>query len=196
MDQQPSSPTFSIVDSDEEDSEEATPKPASPVAAAAESSTASPSPQDDAIAAPHALELSPSLADPASSTATAADEEPPVVSPVEASSRSMVLEEAEVFRKGLALGVDIVVPSDSEDDDTVDNGGRRSLSVSPSRGGGGGGGVGKGTEEVSGEELKKEILEAEIDEDLLAVSKGGKRRGSRGSFSAEEAERPDFNKAE
>jgi hypothetical protein len=83
----------------------------------------------------------------------------------------MVAEEAEVFRKGLALGVDAVA-SDSEDEDAAC--------------------PGAGLAGESGEELKKEILEAEIDEDLLAAVKGGPRRGSRGSFTAEEAERPDF----
>lgn len=73
---------------------------------------------------------------------------PSVRSPIESESRAMVAEESEVFRRGLALGVDDV--SDEEDDEdhhhhqqskkvTVDEG--QVLKKS----------------EVSGEELKKEV---------------------------------------
>lgn len=59
-------------------------------------------------------------------------------SPIQSESRAMVMEESEVFRKGVALGVDDV-PSEDEEDDGEDGEERKKQS------------------EVSGEELRKEV---------------------------------------
>ncbi|BGP00107.1 Phosducin domain-containing protein [Rhodotorula toruloides] len=64
-------------------------------------------------------------------------------SPIQSESRAMVMEESEVFRKGVALGVDDV-PSEDEEDDGEDGEERKKQS------------------EVSGEELRKEILETPV----------------------------------
>ncbi|GAA5839102.1 hypothetical protein JCM11251_003677 [Rhodosporidiobolus azoricus] len=153
-----------------DDDDEATPHPASPVSATAASSSSPPA----------FLDIPP----PASPSSSSSPRSPR--SPVESSSRAMVAEESEVFRKGLALGVDDV-PSDSEDEE-----GAPSSSAGQAYGEGLAGlGLGLGAErDVSGEELKREILLADEKEIEEAQKAQGKRRGSRGSFSAEEAERP------
>ncbi|BGP25240.1 leucine-rich repeat containing protein 68 [Rhodotorula toruloides] len=67
----------------------------------------------------------------------------PIRSPIQSESRAMVMEESEVFRKGVALGVDDV-PSEDEDEEGKDGEERKKQS------------------EVSGEELRKEILETPV----------------------------------
>ncbi|GAA5987902.1 hypothetical protein JCM10908_007265 [Rhodotorula pacifica] len=69
-------------------------------------------------------------------------------SPIESESRAMVAEESEVFRRGLALGVDDVPDEDDEED------GESSATDED--------GQAKKKSEVSGEELKKEILETPV----------------------------------
>ncbi|GJN91076.1 hypothetical protein Rhopal_004091-T1 [Rhodotorula paludigena] len=82
-------------------------------------------------------------------------------SPIESESRAMVAEESEVFRKGVALGVDDV-PDESDEDDEDAEGKRQS--------------------EVSGEELKKEILETTV------------QRSPRPSFNSDDAHRPSLTR--
>ncbi|OCF44763.1 hypothetical protein I317_01453 [Kwoniella heveanensis CBS 569] len=65
-----------------------------------------------------------------------------LTSPTERTSRAWVEEEGEIFRKGMKLGV--ATANDDEDDDDDEREG------------------GKGNEEVSGEELRKEILETPV----------------------------------
>ncbi|BGP16808.1 hypothetical protein JCM10213_004656 [Rhodosporidiobolus nylandii] len=122
--------------------------------------------EDEDEASPPAAAPSPPSADTTLelSTSLSPPASPSAPSPIEVDSRAMVAEESLVFRKGLALGVDDV-PSDSDSDGEGEYAGER---------------------EVSGEELKREILEAPEEE----VEEGRARRGSRGSFSAEDAERP------
>lgn len=113
-----------------------------------------PPPGANGAAQPHLDSLAIPASD-APSELLAVPSEPPnapsVRSPIESESRAMVAEESEVFRRGLALGVDDV--SDEEDDEdhhhhhkskkvTVDEG--QLLKKS----------------EVSGEELKKEVSRA------------------------------------
>lgn len=153
-DEAPPSPTFSLVDSsDEEDDEDAQ----------AGAVVAPPAANDaaqvhlDSLAIPASDALSERLTVPEQSAAA-----PSVRSPIESESRAMVAEESEVFRRGLALGVDDV--SDEEDDEDRH---RTSKNVMVDEGQ-----VLKKSE-VSGEELKKEILETPV------------QRSPRPSFSAE-----------
>ncbi|GAA5917738.1 hypothetical protein JCM5296_000954, partial [Sporobolomyces johnsonii] len=124
--EEPSSPSFSLVDSDEEDDD---PEPAPPAPSASSSAAALPP------SVPN-LEIPAESSSPPSSPSSAR-------SPIESESRAMVLEEGEVLRKGLALGAAEVPDEDDEDDDE-----------SPLKGLGLG--LGAGLSEVSGEELKKE----------------------------------------
>ena len=76
---------------------------------------------------------------------------PSLRSPIESESRAMVAEESEVFRRGLALGVDDV--SDEEDDeDHRHHKSKKNVTVDEGQ-------VLKKSE-VSGEELKKEVSRA------------------------------------
>ncbi|BGP40717.1 hypothetical protein JCM10449v2_004679 [Rhodotorula kratochvilovae] len=126
----PVSPTFSLPDSDDsEDAAAGAAAPAGDAPAAAEELSLPPRPAT--------LDLSTALApgspgsptSPSSATSNAR-------SPLESESRAMVAEESEVFRKGVALGVD-EVPDESDDE-------------------------AEGRGEVSGEELKKELLETTV----------------------------------
>ncbi|GAA5851687.1 hypothetical protein JCM8547_001173 [Rhodosporidiobolus lusitaniae] len=172
VDTQPSSPTFSISSSDDSDSDTSsspTPKPSSPITPSSSFTPSSPS-----------LSLDPSTVSPATDLPLTAGAAPPYsptpLSPLEADSRAMVAEESEVFRKGLALGVD-EVPSDSSDAEDAAQGG---------------GEEGRDERDVSGEELRREILEAEVDEELVESAR--RRRGSRGSFGAGAAGRPEMGR--
>lgn len=69
---------------------------------------------------------------------------PPLRSPMESESRAMVEEESEVFRRGVALGVDEVSDEEDEEDDGE-------VSVHTEEGGV------KKKSDVSGEELRKEV---------------------------------------
>ncbi|BGO92036.1 hypothetical protein NBRC10512_001011 [Rhodotorula toruloides] len=109
----PSSPTFSLQGSDSEDE-------------AAAQAAIDKNAGDDT--AEQTLEV-----DEASSSSDL------VRSPIQSESRAMVMEESEVFRKGVALGVDDV-PSEDEEGEGEDAEERKKQS------------------EVSGEELRKEIL--------------------------------------
>lgn len=73
-------------------------------------------------------------------------------SPIESESRAMVAEESEVFRKGVALGVDDV-PDESDEEDEDAEGKRQS--------------------EVSGEELKKEVRHAVCCSSVAAADADG-----------------------
>ncbi|GAA5914654.1 hypothetical protein JCM6882_003592 [Rhodosporidiobolus microsporus] len=179
----PSASSLNGAASDEEESDEATPKPASPIQAT--SPTLVPPPASSSPL------TTPSHPDALDALDIPAPSSPSTRSPVESTSRAMVAEESEVFRKGLALGVDDV-PSDSEDDDEGSAPSSSSSANHPHHAGAGLG-LGLGAErDVSGEELKREILETEEEEVRRAQEAQGlpgRRRGSRGSFSAEEAER-------
>ncbi|GAA5913008.1 uncharacterized protein JCM6883_000487 [Sporobolomyces salmoneus] len=131
--EQPSSPSFSITSSDSEDSDDELPVEASALEASG------------AISKPELSHLSiPSSPDstPPGSPSTSSRR-----SPIESSSRSMTLEEGEIFRKGLALGADQVLDEDEEE-------------VASEQGNGTAIGLGLG--DVSGEELKNELLEAKV----------------------------------
>ncbi|GAA6008783.1 hypothetical protein JCM10207_001723 [Rhodosporidiobolus poonsookiae] len=115
------------------------------------------------LPAPLDLSSSPPASEPVASPNTAR-------SPLETDSRAMVAEESEIFRKGLALGVGVDdVPSDSDDESSS-----------------GGGLVAE--RDVSGEELKRELLETEVSREVEEEARA--RRGSRGSFGGAEGERP------
>jgi len=121
VDNPPASPTFSLQDSDEEEADTA--DAARP--AAADGSTLSNS--APSLSVKPATLLLPDDSSPSSSSGPSS---PSLArSPIESESRAMVAEEGEMFRKGVALGVDEV--GDESDDE--------------------------GAKEVSGEELKKEV---------------------------------------
>ncbi|GAA5942946.1 hypothetical protein JCM1841_003610 [Sporobolomyces salmonicolor] len=145
---EPSSPSFSLVDSDEEDDE---PEPAPPASSAASATASSAATLPPAVPD---LEIPIESSSPPSSPSSAR-------SPIESESRAMVLEEGEVLRKGLALGAAEVSDEDGDDEE------------SPLKGLGLG--LGAGLSEVSGEDLKKEILEAKV------------QRSPRSSFSSSDA---------
>ncbi|GAA5879576.1 hypothetical protein JCM16303_003257 [Sporobolomyces ruberrimus] len=134
-DEQPSSPSFSITSSDSDDSDR---EGISDPPTAEEKGEAS-KPELSHLSIP-----SPGSTPPASPSTSSHR------SPIETSSRSMTLEEGEIFRKGLALGA-TEVPD--EDDDEQE--GRQSVA-------GNGSAVGLGLGDVSGEELKNELLEAKV----------------------------------
>ncbi|GAA5981633.1 hypothetical protein JCM11641_003924 [Rhodosporidiobolus odoratus] len=161
VEQQPSSPTFSLTSSESASEEE---DDAAPTAALP---TSPPKPST----LPLDLDIPSSTAALAPPESSSSSSSPTTLrSPVETEARAMVAEESVVFRKSLAMGVDDV-PSDSESEDAA----KEHL----------------GDKEVSGEELKREILEApEVEESVTSAGGANRRRGSRGSFSAEQAERP------
>lgn len=118
LDEPPASPTFSLQDSDDDAADEEEGAPTAKADA----------PSPPSSLKPHSLALPDDptpLSSPGPSSPSAAR------SPIESESRAMVAEEGEMFRKGVALGVD-EVPDESDEE-------------------GGGGG------EVSGEELKEEV---------------------------------------
>lgn len=132
--EQPSSPSFSITSTDSEDSD----KPPE-----AQSTELSSPPVAEASSKPELSTLSihsPDSSPPASPSGSHR-------SPIESSSRSMTLEEGEIFRKGLALGATEVPDDDDEDE--------QSGTVSAAQGNGTGIGLGLGA--VSGEDLKNEV---------------------------------------
>ncbi|GAA5984226.1 hypothetical protein JCM5350_002871 [Sporobolomyces pararoseus] len=148
---QPSSPSFSLTstDSEEEEGEEPT------------SSSQNESDSNKTTTTTSRPELS-NLSIPQPPSTLSPDSTPPVSptsdqkhhrSPIESSSRNMTLEEGEIFRKGLALGTDKVP------DDDQDEGDENEESLSSSNAGGG---IGLGLGDVSGEELKNELLEAKV----------------------------------
>ncbi|GAA6058458.1 hypothetical protein JCM3770_002732 [Rhodotorula araucariae] len=127
----PSTPAFPLPDSSgAEDAAPATPTTTEPAAADAPSSSSPCGPDHGAatlgLAATTTTTTSPPPPSPASTARC----------PLESESRAMVAEESEVFRRGVALGVD-EVPDESDDE-------------------------ADGRGEVSGEELKKELLETTV----------------------------------
>ncbi|GAA5916140.1 hypothetical protein JCM8208_002221 [Rhodotorula glutinis] len=142
LDQPPSSPTFSLQDSDDSDAVAAGP------AAAAVDEEAVLSSSSPSLSVKPATLLLPDDSSPSSSSGPSS---PSLArSPIESESRAMVAEEGEMFRKGVALGVDEV--GDESDDE--------------------------GGKEVSGEELKKELLETTV------------QRSPRPSFNSDDTPRP------
>jgi len=146
-DEQPSSPSFSLTSSDSEDSEDDASAPSKPIPAeiidSSSSSSASEKPELSNLSIP------PSTSPDSDSSTPPASPSTHHRSPIETSSRSMTLEEGEIFRKGLALGAD-QVPDEDDDDDEGKN---------EMQGGGEGNGsaIGLGLGDVSGEELKNEV---------------------------------------
>ncbi|GAA5929164.1 uncharacterized protein JCM15063_004071 [Sporobolomyces koalae] len=131
--EQPSSPSFSLTSTESEES-------VGPVPEAEESRN-----QDDPVATirPNLSNNSIDLPEPSSPDS--------LRSPIESSARSMTLEEGEIFRKGLALGAS-EVPDDDEDEVRAGANGKQ----------GNGSAIGLGMGDVSGEELKNELLEAQV----------------------------------
>ncbi|GAA6018758.1 hypothetical protein JCM11491_003437 [Sporobolomyces phaffii] len=136
-DEQPSSPSFSLTSTDSEDSD-ASAKPEVPAGTSTED-TARPRLADLAIPP----SSPPSASPPSGSPSTLSHR-----SPIESSARSMTLEEGEIFRKGLALGASEVADNDDAEEGSAADGN--------------GTAVGLGLGDVSGEELKNELLEAKV----------------------------------
>ncbi|GAA6058925.1 hypothetical protein JCM10212_002877 [Sporobolomyces blumeae] len=171
--EQPSSPSFSLTSSDSEESADEQERdldngtvtlsssPA-PGPSATELLGADRSTSENGVAASPSTSASPPLASPPSS--------PHRRSPIESSSRSMTLEEGEIFRKGLALGTSQVPDDDDDDEVSARAGGPRSMNLSEADQSDGsttgakglGLGLGLGLGEFSGEELKNELLEAKV----------------------------------
>lgn len=129
----PPSPTFSLDDTSGEDEDDAD----------ADTKVAAGNESTRGVKKPDSLELPPNV----NLLKVPESNSPSVRSPMESESRAMLAEESEVFRRGLALGVDDVPDEDDEGDrerNAVEDDGQL-----------------KKKSEVSGEELKKEVsLEA------------------------------------